>query len=91
LRIGADKIAPQFYGLGVFALAPFSVASVEEAAGGMIERLRSTAGVPIIASPDRIKLLRTYCAERLNGELREIATRQTQSFTMHRLQCEARL
>ena len=81
--------APKFYGLGVFTLAPFSVASAEAAAGrGMIERLQSAAGVSIIASPNEIELLRTYCRERLSGRSREIATRRTPSFIIYQLQCE---
>jgi hypothetical protein len=73
----------------VFTLAPFSVASMEEASGGMIEGLRSAAGLPVIASPDRVELLRAYCAERLHGELHEIAKHHTSSFVVQRVQCRA--
>jgi hypothetical protein len=66
----------RFYGLDSFTHAPFSVASTEQAAGrGMLERLRTT-GISMIASPQRIEMLRIYCKERLNGQLHENITYQ---------------
>jgi hypothetical protein len=64
----------QLYPLGVFTLAPFSIAASERTAGrGMLERLKSAEGVPVIAGVDKIELMRRYCRERMNGELRELA------------------
>ena len=63
----------RFYGLDSFTLAPFSVASTEQKAGrGMLERLRTATGISIIASPKRLEMLRIYCREHLNGQLRGV-------------------
>jgi hypothetical protein len=79
-----------FYGLDSFTQAPFSVASTEQTAGrGMVEQLRTTAGIPIMASPRRLEMLRIYCEERLNGQLRVIIAYQAPSLTVQQVQCEA--
>jgi hypothetical protein len=80
----------RLYGLDSFTQAPFSVASTEQKAGrGMLERLRSATGIPIIASPKRIEMLRIYCREHLNGQLRGIITYQARSLTVQQVRCEA--
>jgi hypothetical protein len=80
----------KFYGLDSFTLAPFSVAHTEQTAGrGMLELLRTAAGIPIVASPKRIEMLRIYCREHLNGRLRGFTTYQTRSLTVQQVQCEA--
>jgi hypothetical protein len=80
----------KFYGLDSFTHAPFSVASAEQKAGrGILERLRTAAGIPIVASPERIEMLRIYCKERLKGQLRGIIAYQTRSLTVQQVRCAA--
>lgn len=62
------------YALGVFTHAPFSVAYSEQASGlGMLDRLTSQGGIPIVADEKRFNLLNIYCKERLGGVLNELA------------------
>jgi hypothetical protein len=76
------------YGLGVFTLAPFSVASKEERAGyGLMVRLSSASGVPIVASPERIEMLGRYCKERLGRDLVVLKSQATQTFTVRTMRC----
>lgn len=78
----------RFYGLDSFTQAPFSVASTEQMAGrGMIERLQTATGIPIIASPKRLEMLRIYCGEHLNGQLRGVITHQTSWLTIQQVRC----
>ncbi len=79
----------RFYGLDSFTHAPFSVASAEQSAGrGVVERLQTTTGIPVIASQKRIELLRIYCGERLKGRLNSIITYQTSRITVQQIRCE---
>jgi hypothetical protein len=78
------------YSLGGFTHAPFSLSSAEQRAGrGMIERLRTPEGVPIIASQQSIELLRMYCRERLNAQFRESAMHQAPLVSVQRVWCES--
>lgn len=78
----------KFYGLDSFTLAPFSVASTEQQAGrGLLERLQTEPGVPIIASPKTLGMLRIYCSERLKGQLRGLSTYQSRSLTVRQVRC----
>jgi hypothetical protein len=78
------------YGLDSFTHAPFSVASSEQMAGrGMLERLRTATGISIIATQSELEMLRTYCWERLNGQLHGAITYQTSSLTVQQLWCMA--
>jgi len=72
-----DVRPSRIYGLGVLTLAPFSVATADEQANtGLLVRLRSEAGIPLIATPSDLSLLNTYCMEHYGVSLRtEIATR----------------
>ena len=80
----------RFYGLDSFTQAPFSVANAEQTAGrGMLERLRTAAGIPIVATPKRLETLRIYCREHLNGQLQLITAYQTRSFTVQQVRCDA--
>ena len=80
----------RFYGLDSFTLAPFSAANSEQMASrGILERLRSAAGIPIIASPERIEMLSIYCREHLNGQLRWIIAFQASSLTLQQVRCDA--
>jgi hypothetical protein len=79
----------RFYELNSFTNAPFSVAHTEQKTGrGMLERLKSKVGIPVIASPKRIELLRIYCKEHLNGHLHGFVTYQTRSLTVRQVRCE---
>lgn len=80
----------KWYGLNGFTHAPFSVANSEQTAGrGMLERLRTAAGIPIIATQGELGMLHTYCRERLNGQLRVIIAYRTRSLTVQQVRCEA--
>jgi hypothetical protein len=80
----------KFYALDSFTQAPFSVASTEQTAGrGMLDRLRTETGIPIVASPKRIQMLRIYCKEHLNGQLHTNIAYQTRSLTVQQVRCEA--
>jgi NADH:ubiquinone oxidoreductase subunit 3 (subunit A) len=86
----ADALAPKFYGLGAFTLAPFSVAFAEDKSGrGLIERLRSSSGVPIIGDANT-ELLRRYCSEHFDGQLRAVDMQGTPSLKMYSLACESK-
>jgi hypothetical protein len=79
----------RIYPLGVFTHAPFSVATAEEKAGrGMIDRLRSVAGVSIIASQHNLDQLHLWCREHLNGQFREIVAQRAPSVTVRQVWCE---
>ncbi len=88
----ADDPIPRnirFYGLDSFTPAPFSVAYAEEATGrGLVERLKTKTGIPIIASPKRLEFLRTYCEEHLTGQLQRVITYQTSWITVQQVRCE---
>ena len=78
----------RFYGLGVFTLAPFSVAYAEEMAGnGFIAHLRSDEGLHLIASNRQLSLLATYCGEHLGGQLESLPTSQLGSLPISRQRC----
>jgi hypothetical protein len=80
----------RFYALDSFTHAPFSVAYAEQTAGGgMLGRLKTKTGIPLIASPKRIELLRIYCKEHLNGQLQGAIMYQTSWITVHQVRCEA--
>jgi hypothetical protein len=80
----------RLYGLDSFTQAPFSVASAEQMAGrGMIERLQTATGIPIIASPKRLEMLRIYCREHLHGQLRGVITHQTSWLVVQQVRCAA--
>ena len=78
----------RFYGLGVFTLAPFSVAYAQEAAGdGFIARLRSDEGSHLIAIERQVALLATYCQEHLGGQLESLSTPPLGTLPMSRQRC----
>jgi hypothetical protein len=88
-RNSAEVRRLRIYPLGVFTRAPFSVAATEENVGfGLVKRLRSPAGLPVIAAPASIDLLRTYCAEHWEGKLKDAEIIHNRSFTVRRLWCE---
>jgi hypothetical protein len=82
-------MAYRFYSLGVFTLAPFSVAFAEDRSGrGMIDRLTSEAGVPIIGNEQVFGFLDTYCHARLQGRLAALSAQQYGTMVVSRLRCE---
>lgn len=82
-------MAYRFYGLGVFTLAPFSVAFAEDRSGrGMIDRLASESGVPIIGNEQVFGLLDTYCRSRLHGRLEELSAQPHGTIVVSRRRCE---
>ncbi|WP_128950696.1 hypothetical protein [Bradyrhizobium guangzhouense] len=66
-----DVRSTRIYALGVLTLAPFSVPTKDEAAHrGFLVRLRTEAGIPLIAAPEQQSLLNRYCNEHLGTPLR---------------------
>jgi hypothetical protein len=79
----------KFYGLDFFTHAPFSIASREQTAErGILRRLQTAGGVPILASPNQIGKLRIYCNEHLNGRLYEMPRYQTSWLVLRQVRCE---
>lgn len=77
LKQSESAMKYQHYSLGTDILAPFSRAFLEEKNGtGMIARLISKDGVPIIADAPLFNLLATYCKEHFDGDLEELANQQ---------------
>jgi hypothetical protein len=80
----------RIYGLGVFTLAPFSVASEDERTNrGLLARLRSEAGVPLIATSYYESLLDTYCDEHYGTRLRLTASAKTSLWEIKNASCTA--
>ena len=80
----------QFYGLGAFTLAPFSVAFTEQQQGrGMIDLLVKETGIPIVAKQKCLGYLETYCRERLHGEIKELSAQQHGAIVVSLRRCEA--
>jgi MFS family permease len=78
----------KLYGLDSFTHAPYSVANTEQIAGrGLIERLQTTAGIPIIAIPTMLEMLRIYCKEHLNGQLQGFSAYKSRSLTVQQVRC----
>ncbi len=76
------------YGLGVFTLAPFSVARAEDRAGnGLMVRLHSAGGVPVIASRQRMEMLGRYCKEHFGRDIEVVETLDTQTFSIRTVAC----
>lgn len=67
----------RLYSLGVFTLAPFSVATAEYRAGhGMTDLLLGESGIPIVANEQRFGYLAAYCKEHFRGDLKELKVKQ---------------
>jgi hypothetical protein len=80
----------RIYGLGVFTLAPFSVASEDErTTRGLLARLQSEAGVPLIATNYYESLLSTYCIEHYGAHLRLTALTKTGLWEIKNASCTA--
>jgi hypothetical protein len=78
----------KLYGLDSFTYAPFSVANSEQILGrGMLGRLQTTEGIPIMTTPKQIETLRIYCSEHLNGRLHEMIRQQTSWLVVRQVRC----
>ncbi|MCA6121856.1 hypothetical protein J6500_08070 [Bradyrhizobium sp. WSM 1704] len=78
----------RIYGLGVLTSAPFSVPVADERAGnGMLIRLRSEAGIPLIASEGERSMLNTYCVEHFGSPLRLVQLTKTELWTVMNASC----
>jgi len=89
IGVSPSEMSYQFYGLGAFTLAPFSVAFREQQQGrGMIDLLVKENGVPLVAKDKCFGYLETYCKERLHGEMKELPARQYGEVVVSRLKCE---
>lgn len=70
-----DVHSTRIYAFGVLTLAPFSVPTAEEAAHrGFLARLRTGAGISLIAASYQQSLLNTYCMEHFGTPLRTQTT-----------------
>ena len=88
--ISSSAMSWQFYGLGAFTLAPFSVAFREQQQGrGMADLLVKEKGVPIVANDRCSKYLEIYCKERLHGEMKELSVQQYGTVEVSWRRCEA--
>jgi hypothetical protein len=90
--LGGSERAMKYklYGLGVSTLAPFSIARSESLAGrDMIERLRSSEGVPIFANSTLIKMLEVYCQEHFNGRFEAMTVPPIEKIAPSRYRCNA--
>jgi hypothetical protein len=88
LKQSQAAMSYRLYGLGVFTLAPFSVASAEEKISRMTDLLVGASGIQIIANEHLFSSLHTYCKERLNGDLIELSNKQYGRVQVSRRRCE---
>lgn len=92
LRQSDSALAYRLYTLGVFTNAPFSVAYAEQAVGrGMVDRLTSQSGIPIVANKQCFDLLTIYCKERLGGVLQELAVQKYGQVDVSWRRCETKV
>ncbi|QIM48060.1 hypothetical protein G9Q38_02130 [Pusillimonas sp. DMV24BSW_D] len=92
LRQPESVMAIKLYGLGVLTLAPFSVSYNESLLGrGMVDRLVSENGVPIIGVNHHWNLLNNYCEERLNAFSHEVKNQQHGLVSVSWRRCEKKV
>lgn len=87
-KINSKQYSYQLYSLGVFSVAPNTRSFYEDKAlNGMIHKLRSKEGVPILLNDSLVKLMDNYCSEHFSGTL-NILSREDYGFvSLHRLRC----
>lgn len=97
LGASSQAMSYQHYGFGTSTLAPYTVAYAEQKAGrGFTDVLTKNGGVAIMAYPTYIKMLGTYCKERLRGKLVELfnekygATTQYGELEVSSLRCDVK-
>jgi hypothetical protein len=91
--LGASSAAMHYrlYCLGCYTHAPFSVSYNESQDGrGMIDRLMSEKGVPVLAWDVCFNLLKIYCREHLQGELKVLSAHQYGDWQVIRCRCEVK-
>jgi hypothetical protein len=89
LGTSSSAMSYRFYALGVFTLAPFSVAFAEQQVGrGMTDLLVQKTGILVIANEQRFGYLETYCKERLHGQIKELSAQQHGAIVVSRRRCE---
>ena len=89
LRAPSSLRSHRFYGLGVFTLAPFSVAFEEEQnETGFIKRLTSESGIPLFSRPGYLYLLKNFCFEHLNGKMKEVSVERYGIYKLGWQRCE---
>ncbi|RUP29383.1 MAG: hypothetical protein EKK45_10810 [Curvibacter sp.] len=82
----------KLYGLGTFTLTPFSVAYQESSNGrGMLDRLFSNDGIPILAQPYLLEYLRIYCLEHFDGRLQELGEQKFGPLHISRQRCDKKI
>lgn len=80
----------QLYSMGVFTLAPFSLAYFEQSAGrGLVDLLTSKHGALMIADERRYRSLNMYCSEHLHGALKELASTQYGQVRVAQIRCDS--
>ena len=90
LGASSSEMSWQFYGLGAFTLAPFSIAFREQQQGrGMLDLLVKDKGVPIVANDRCSKYLEIYCKERLHAEMKDLSAQQYGPVVVRWRKCEA--
>ncbi|MEJ7685846.1 MAG: hypothetical protein WKG52_01940 [Variovorax sp.] len=85
-----DRTNRKIYGLGVSTLAPFSVAWQEARDGrGLVQRLASLEGVPIMANELLFGYLKVYCEERHRSTLEELQSASSGPYTLSWRRCRS--
>jgi hypothetical protein len=91
LEAYAPAMKYRIYSLGTDTWAPYSLSYAEHGAKrGMIDRLISDAGVPIIAYDYYFELLEGYCREHHQGVLQEVAAQAYGSIAISWRRCDDR-
>ncbi len=88
LKQSPSALSYQLNGLGVFNLAPYSVATAEKKLHNPIDQLMSEAGLSVITPQYRIGLLQNYCKEHFNGDLKYLSNTPFGELKLQRLKCE---
>ncbi|WP_397451936.1 hypothetical protein [Pseudomonas sp. NA-150] len=80
----------RLYGLGVFTLAPFSVASQDQKNGdGIIDLLKKGIAIPIVGTEQNFASLGKYCEEHLNRKLMPYKPQTIDQVQVTWIRCEA--
>lgn len=81
--------ALRLYDISMFMSAPFSVATVEQAAGRSLkERLQTAEGIPMFTPPPYLReKFEIYCLERLGKQLQAEFIYKSQSISVEQVRC----
>ncbi|MXS79461.1 hypothetical protein ABF86_01480 [Nitrosomonas sp. GH22] len=92
MKQSASAKAYKIYGMGVFTLTLFSTAYAQDMSGnGMLNRLTSQNGIPILAEKHHFAFLDVYCNERLSGVLHTLGIKQYGALNVRVIRCESGL